>query len=94
MRMRGAASRTDANHKSIVSALRQAKILVLDMSTLGRGAPDIACAHAGLIYFFEIKNPKGNRKLTRDELFFHLAWQGYVQVIQSVDDALRIMGIL
>ena len=93
MRMRGAASRVDQNHKRIVADLRKAGILVLDLSTLGKGAPDIACAHAGLIYFMEIKNPKRKYSLTNEQLYFHLTWKGYIHVIESVDDALRAMGL-
>lgn len=47
--------------------------------------------------FLEIKDgakPKSARKLTPDQVVWHEKWLGSVYVVESVDDALKVMESL
>ena len=91
------AARVDANQKEIVQALVQVGASVLHMHQLGKGAPDIAVGWRGLTYFFEIKDgakPPSQRRLTDDEQHWHLFWRGHVEIVESVDEALRKIGAI
>lgn len=94
MRRRG---KVDRNQPEIVRALRQAGASVLSMSDLGDGAPDIAVGLRGQTFFFEIKDglaKPSERRLTEQEKLWHQNWRGHVEVVESVKDALRAVGLL
>lgn len=47
--------------------------------------------------FLEVKDgskPPCKRKLTPDEEAFHASWRGHVAVVESVEDALKIVGVM
>lgn len=88
--------RLDENQNAIVKALRKIGVKVESTASLGNGRPDFIAANRGKIYWFEVKNPDmppSKRELTKDEQRFHWEWEGYIDVIESLDDALSIMGI-
>lgn len=94
MRRRG---RTDRNHPQIVRELRVEGVSVVSTADMGDGFPDIVCGVREQNYMFEIKDPlekPSKRKLTDDELCWHKQWRGQVHVIETSEDALRIMGLL
>ena len=87
-------ARIDKNQPAIVQALRGMGAEVLHTHTLGKGAPDIIVGHHGVNYLFEIKDPaqpKSKRHLTDDEQEFHARWRGTVYVIESFEDAQKIL---
>jgi len=87
--------KTDANHTEIVKALRQAGCSVLSMANLGSGAPDLLVGHRGSNFVFEVKDgslPPSKRQLTPDEMKWISAWRGAVYVVNSVADALAVIG--
>ena len=89
------AALTDRNQKEIVAALRQAGASVQILSSVGKGCPDIAIGYLGQTTFAEIKDglaPKSQRKLTVDQERWHREWRGSVTVIESVADAMRVLG--
>lgn len=96
------AAKIDANQPEIVKALRKIGCTVEILSAVGKGCPDIIVGyktHSGdkRNVFFEIKDgakPKSARKLTPDQVVWHEKWQGLVYVVESVDDALKIIGEL
>lgn len=89
------ATRKDGNHKAIVKSLRGLPgVTVSDTSGVGDGFPDIVVGHKGINYLFEIKDgskPPSARKLTEDEEVFHTSWKGQVTVINSFDEAFKIL---
>jgi Holliday junction resolvase len=90
-------ARIDANQKQIVADLRSLGASVVSLAPLGNGVPDILVACRGKLWLFEIKNPKqkkSDRALTTDEKRFHLVWSGYVDIIETIDDAMKIMGVI
>jgi Holliday junction resolvase len=89
------AKRVDANQTEIVKALRKVGALVAITSSLGNGFPDIVVGFRGRVYMIEIKDgraPPSAQKLTEPEREFHSLWAGYVHVINSIDQALQLLG--
>ena len=75
----------DANEREIVAALRLGgcKVLLLD-------AFDFLVLHNGGLYLMEVKMPDG--RLTKSQ--HQLVRDGWpLGIVQSVDDALNILGI-
>jgi hypothetical protein len=89
------AKRIDANQPTIVRALREIGASVQSLADLGKGVPDIAVGYRGKNYLFEIKDwkqPPSKRRLTPDEKKWHQVWQGQVHVIETFDEALKIIS--
>lgn len=88
-------ARVDKNQKQIVDALRRCGASVFPTHTVGGGFPDIVVGFQGVNYLVEIKDGEkipSKRKLTPDEVDFHDTWRGRVWVVESVDDALKMIG--
>lgn len=85
------ASKIDANHREIVTALRKAGCSVLSLAALGKGAPDLLIGHKGRNVLIEVKRPKG--KLNEQQKAFKAIWRGDLCVVRSIDDALLILGM-
>lgn len=89
------AKRIDANQSSIVRALREIGASVQSLADLGKGVPDIAVGYRGKNFLFEIKDwkqPPSKRKLTPDEKKWHETWNGQVHVVETFDEALKIIS--
>ncbi len=87
-------ARKDANHVAVVKQLRKVGVSVLDIAVL-KNCCDIVCGFRGKNYLFEIKDPDktpSQKKLTPGEETFHKTWSGQVNVIETADEALRLMG--
>ena len=87
--------RIDLNQKSIVDGLRACGVSVQSLAALGKGVPDILCGHRGRNLVFEVKNPlqpPSKRKLTFAEEEWHDSWRGQVAVIETLEDALKILN--
>lgn len=72
-------AKKDANHNEIVAILEAGGAVVKDMSTQGRGFPDILVWHLEAWYLIEIKNPKteyGRKGLNKNQLDFVKDWKG------------------
>jgi hypothetical protein len=90
------AARIDANQTEIVQALRGVGATVAITSMVGGGFVDIVVGFRGRNYLFEIKDgskPPSKRKLTPDEQEFHDTWRGTVFIVNSVDEALQVLGV-
>ena len=87
--------RTDANHKELIDLIRQIPAAsVFSTHEIGKGFPDIVVGYKGLNYIFEIKDGKkspSQKKLTKAELKFHSIWTGQVNVVENLDDVLKII---
>ena len=90
------ARRIDTTHRSVIDALRHAGWYVLDLSQLGRGAPDAICARAGQVRLVEIKDgakPPSKQRLTPDETKVHagfLAAGVSVMIVRSAAEAMAL----
>jgi len=87
-------ARKDSNHNEIVKAFRQLGASVHDTAQLGAGFPDICAAIGKTNVLIEIKDgekPPSARKLTPDEQKFHDEWQGWIEIVCSVDDVINLV---
>jgi hypothetical protein len=87
--------RVDRNHSEIVKGLRAIGATVRSTAAIGQGFGDIIVGFRGLNWIFEIKNgdqKPSARRLTEAERDFHSTWQGQVEVIESLEDALKAIG--
>lgn len=87
-------ARIDHNQTAIVRALRQAGCSVQPLHTVGRGVPDLLVGHNGRNFLLELKDGSkrpSERKLTEDQQEWHRNWRGQVAVIESADEALRLI---
>lgn len=91
-------NRVDANHSRIVKELRQLGYSVVSTADLGDGFPDICVGSLNTVnrnFLFEIKDwkqPPSKRRLTPKEKQFHAAWKGQVAVIETTEEALKVMA--
>lgn len=88
-------ARKDENHIAIVKNFRQLGATVLDTAQLGNGAPDILIGYKGHNVAIEIKDGSkvpSQRKLTPDEVKFHDEWQGWIEIVYSVDDVINLVN--
>lgn len=86
--------RTDANQPEIVKALRQAGCSVCIIAGMGKGIPDLLVGKGGRNFLLEVKDPSkvpSQRKLSDDERAWHAAWTGQVAVVESAEDALKLV---
>lgn len=85
--------RTDANHATIVKALREVGAFVLDLHEVGGGCPDIAVLWGGRVLLVEIKTATG--KLKPGQIEFRQLWgEAVVKVVRTVDEALDAIGAI
>ena len=91
------AAKVDANQPEIVSQLRDipgCKVWITSM--VGHGGPDFVVGWMGANYLIELKDGEkvpSKRKLTKDEKKFHAQWGGQVDIAESFEDCLRIIGV-
>jgi hypothetical protein len=88
--------KVDANQTQIIAALRKAGCSVQSLADLGGGAPDLLVGLGGDNYLLECKDggkPPSARALTPDQVRWHAAWGGTVEVVESVEQALRAVGL-
>lgn len=88
-------ARADSNHTQIVKAFRDCGASVMDTKQLGKGAPDIVIGLNKQCVAIEIKDGAkvpSQRKLTPDEVKFHDEWQGWIEIVYSVDDVINLVN--
>ena len=90
------AARIDANQPEIVAALRGVGAAVQPLHTVGKGCPDLLVSHRMKTFLIEIKDgakPPSARRLTQDQIEWHDAWRDTVHIVETVADALRVIGM-
>ena len=90
------AARVDRNHAEITAALRKVGATVCDLSAAGEGCPDLLVGYRGRNFLMEVKDPKqppSKRKLTPAQEDFRNGWKGQYAVVQTIDDALTVLGL-
>jgi Holliday junction resolvase len=86
-------ARIDTNHKEIVKALRDAGATVVSLAAMKHGCPDIMVGYNGETILMEIKRD-AKAKFTPDQLDFMGKWKGgAISRVDSVDAAIRTLGI-
>lgn len=90
------AAKIDDNQPEIVKALRKAGCSVCLLHAVGQGCPDLLVSRAGVNYLLEVKDgakPPSAQKLTPDQVKFHTDWRGQIAVVNSVEQAFKILGL-
>jgi len=91
------AKRVDANQAEIIKALMAIGCTVADTSRAGEGFPDLVVGYRGVNYLLEVKDgnkSSSRRALTPAQAEFHKKWHGKVVVVESVEDALRVVSLV
>ena len=95
------AAKVDANHASVVAALRAIGCMVQDLSGVGDGCPDLLVGIRGtprgkILVLMEIKDgdkAPSKQRLTKDQLQFYAQWDGFpVDTVRSVEQAVAIVN--
>lgn len=96
-------TKRDANHRAIVTALRQANATVVDLAAVGGGCPDLLVGFRGCNYLLEVKNPNrtgkklhGTAQLETGERQdkFRDTWRGHRAVVTTELESLEAIGAL
>jgi hypothetical protein len=91
------AAKVDANQKAIVEVFRAAGASWQSLAMVGGGCPDGILGWRGITTLVEIKDGSkkpSERRLNAQQVAWHGAWRGGpVVVVESVDDALAILGV-
>ena len=88
------AKRTDFNQKQVVEGLRKFGMTIAVTSSLGSGFPDIVVGYKGKNWLFELKDPEkspSQKKLTPHEEEFKASWRGQYNVVETIEDVLKII---
>ena len=89
--MKRRAAKVDDNQAEIVAALRACGCSVAVTSSAGGGFPDLCVGIQGKNYLLEVKDGSkspSRQKLTPDQVTFHATWEGQVNVVRNIDEAL------
>jgi Holliday junction resolvase len=85
--------KVDNNQLEIVKAFRSMGATVLNLSTVGKGCPDLLIGYKNISVLVEVKSKTG--KFTEPQLKFMEQWKGgAVNRIDSVDGAIRLIKLL
>jgi hypothetical protein len=90
------AAKIDTNQPAIVRALKACGCTVTSLASVGKGVPDLLVGYHGENHLLEVKDGErvpSAKRLTEDELEWHTTWRGKVRVVESVDEALRAVGV-
>lgn len=89
--------RRDKNHAAIRDQLRKVPgVSVADTGDVGGGFPDLVVGYRNRNWLVEVKDgskPPSQRKLTPDQFSFFENWQGQVAKVNSLDEALELIGL-
>lgn len=91
--VRGMPKKVDANQKEIVFGLRAIGCSVIDCSAVGHGFPDLIIGLNGKNFLIEVKNPQTRGKLNDLQKAFFKNWNGQVNVIWTLEEAIDIVTI-
>jgi len=88
------AKKVDENQKTIVHAFIALGASVLNLSTVGRGCPDLLIGYRGKSVLVEIKRDS-KASFTDPQIKFMQEWRGgAVSRIDSIDSAIRLIKLL
>lgn len=83
------ASRTDANQRRIVQALRKAGAAVTPLHMVGRGVADLLCSFRGHWLMIEVKTDSGT--LTKDQIAWQASQRAPVRIVRNEEEAVAVL---
>lgn len=87
------AAKVDANHADVSAMFRKLGCQVTDTSRLGKGFPDLMVLCRRRVRLVEVKDgrrPPSERKLTPDQMAFHLVWP--VEIVYDTGDVQELVN--
>ena len=87
-------ARSDHNQAAIFRALRDMGASVTSLHRVGQGCPDALIGFRDINWVFEIKNIHGRNILTPAQIEWLGNWNGQADVVRSIDDCLKVMGMV
>lgn len=90
--MRYRARKVDANQAAIVTTLKEYGCVVVDLSGVGKGCPDLLVLAPNRLHgeLMEVKNKAGRGdKLTPAQVKFHGEWFGRIHRVTSPAEAVE-----
>jgi Holliday junction resolvase len=85
------AKRTDVNQKDIVHALKSFGATVVDLSSVGKGCPDLLVGFANKTYLIEVKRDN-KAKFTPQQIQFNELWRGgIIARIETIDEVIELL---
>ena len=91
------AAKVDDNQAEIVAALRAVPgCTVTSLAAVGRGCPDLLVGFHGRNELIECKDGRKKpsaRRLNAEQERWHLEWRGTAHVVETVDQALKVIGV-
>ncbi len=90
-------ARVDDNHAEIVRVLRECGMTVESLAAVGGGVPDLLVGWHGRNWLLEVKDGRkvpSARLLTPDQQEWHERWRGQRAVVESPEQALRVLGAI
>ena len=86
--------RVDENQKTLIHTFIALGASILNLSTVGRGCPDLLIGYRGKTVLVEIKS-NSKATFTEPQIKFMQEWRGgAVSRIDSVDAAIRLIKML
>ena len=88
-------SKPDLNHAEVRDGLRSiiGNQCVVDIKDFGGGIGDLLVGFRGVNYLLETKRNK-KATLTPAEKKFHETWEGQIDIVYSLDDAMKVIGLI
>jgi len=86
--------RTDKNQQEIINAMRKMGAIVMDLSKVGKGCPDLLVGINNKTALVEVKSSSKAKYTIHQEKWLQ-AWNGgTVARIDSIDSAIQLIKIL
>ncbi len=83
-------AKIDGNHRAIVEHLEAIGCSVQSLAAVGDGVPDLLVGWRGVNLLLEVKDPAqppSKRRLTPDQVKWHLIWRGAVVTVETPEQA-------
>jgi len=87
----------DDNQGEIVRVLRDCGATVQPLHAVGQGCPDLLVGWRGISFCIEVKDGSkvpSKRLLTPAQQEWHEAWQGHKAIVETPEQALRVIGAI
>lgn len=91
------AANVDGNQQEIVRILRDCGATVQHLHAVGDGCPDLLCGYRGVNFLLEVKDGSkvpSARLLNARQQEWHENWRGRAHVVESPEQALRVIGAI
>lgn len=89
-------TRRDGNQKEFIEDMETIGATVVDLSSIGGGCGDVLVGWNFRNWLFELKDPSQapcDRKPRPSQVKFEQDWKGQYKLVETSDEAMRLMGV-